>query len=121
MLPDILPPVLHSFNDQDPRVRYYACESVYNICKVARGGCMPLFEPLFDAICKLVADGDANVRNAAQVEPAMAPPAPRDVPCVRLSRLEPFPRPAAPGPPAEGHRGGGAGSTRPPVLHARAA
>jgi len=67
MLPDILPPVLHSFNDQDPRVRYYACESVYNICKVARGGCMPLFEPLFDAICKLVADGDANVRNAAQL------------------------------------------------------
>lgn len=27
-------PVLNSFSDQDSRVRYYACEALYNIAKV---------------------------------------------------------------------------------------
>lgn len=30
----IVPPVLNSFSDQDSRVRYYACEALYNIAKV---------------------------------------------------------------------------------------
>lgn len=30
----IVPPVLNSFLDQDSRVRYYACEALYNIAKV---------------------------------------------------------------------------------------
>jgi hypothetical protein len=30
----IIPPVLNSFTDQDSRVRYYACEALYNIAKV---------------------------------------------------------------------------------------
>ena len=29
-----MPPVLNSFSDQDSRVRYYACEALYNIAKV---------------------------------------------------------------------------------------
>ena len=32
----VVPPVLKSFSDQEPRVRYYACESLYNICKISR-------------------------------------------------------------------------------------
>lgn len=35
-LRQIVPPVLASFTDQDGRVRYYACEALYNIAK-ARG------------------------------------------------------------------------------------
>lgn len=31
----IVPPVLDSFSDQDSRVRYYACEALYNIAKVS--------------------------------------------------------------------------------------
>lgn len=31
----IVPPVLSSFIDQDSRVRYYACEALYNIAKVS--------------------------------------------------------------------------------------
>jgi hypothetical protein len=30
----IVPPVLNAFLDQDSRVRYYACEALYNIAKV---------------------------------------------------------------------------------------
>lgn len=33
-LPELVPPVLSCFTDQDPRVRYYACEALYNIAKV---------------------------------------------------------------------------------------
>ena len=33
----IVPPVLNSFLDQDSRVRYYACEALYNIAKVCLG------------------------------------------------------------------------------------
>lgn len=33
-LPLICPPVLRCFTDQDSRVRYYACESLYNVAKV---------------------------------------------------------------------------------------
>jgi vacuole morphology and inheritance protein 14 len=34
-LEQIVPPVLSSFMDQDSRVRYYACEALYNIAKVS--------------------------------------------------------------------------------------
>lgn len=37
-LRQIVPPVLASFTDQDSRVRYYACEALYNIAKVRTAG-----------------------------------------------------------------------------------
>ena len=52
--------------DQDSRVRYYACEALYNIAKVAREGFMVFFHDVFDALFRLCADSEANVQNAAQ-------------------------------------------------------
>src|ERR1700710_1684335 len=52
-LAEIVPPVLACFTDQDARVRYYACESMYNIAKVAKGGVLPYFNDIFDALCKV--------------------------------------------------------------------
>ena len=52
--------------DQDSRVRYYACEALYNIAKVAREGFMMFFHDVFDALFRLCADSEANVQNAAQ-------------------------------------------------------
>ncbi|KAK6608998.1 vacuole morphology and inheritance protein [Botrytis cinerea] len=51
-LDEIVPPVLACFTDQDARVRYYACESMYNIAKVAKGEVLPYFNDIFDALCK---------------------------------------------------------------------
>lgn len=48
-----MPPVLACFTDQDARVRYYACESMYNIAKVAKGEVLPYFNDIFDALCKV--------------------------------------------------------------------
>ncbi|XP_075518606.1 protein VAC14 homolog [Primulina tabacum] len=66
-LEQIVPPVLASFSDQDSRVRYYACEALYNIAKVVRGDFIVFFNQIFDALCKLSADSDPNVQSAAHL------------------------------------------------------
>ncbi|KAH7683473.1 Vacuole morphology and inheritance protein 14 [Dioscorea alata] len=66
-LEQIVPPVLNSFLDQDSRVRYYACEALYNIAKVVRGEFIVYFNQIFDALCKLSADCDVNVQSAAHL------------------------------------------------------
>jgi vacuole morphology and inheritance protein 14 len=63
----LLPPVLQCFVDPDNKVRYYACESLYNMAKVARGKILPFFNELFDGLCKMAADPDVNVRNGAEL------------------------------------------------------
>jgi len=55
------------FTDQDARVRYYACESMYNITKVARVKTLEYFNEIFDGLVKLSTDPDVQVRNGAQL------------------------------------------------------
>jgi hypothetical protein len=55
-LGEIVPPVLACFSDQDARVRYYACESMYNIAKVAKGEILLFFNEIFDALAKVSVD-----------------------------------------------------------------
>ncbi|GBN00640.1 Protein VAC14 [Araneus ventricosus] len=64
---DLVQPVLSCFNDQDTRVRYYACETLYNIIKVARGSVLPFFPEIFDALSRLSADPDQNVKNGSEL------------------------------------------------------
>ncbi|KAI9773474.1 MAG: hypothetical protein M1840_007691 [Geoglossum simile] len=66
-LSEIVPPVLACFSDQDARVRYYACESMYNIAKVAKGEILLFFNDVFDALCKLAADSELSVKNGAEL------------------------------------------------------
>ncbi|KAF2819569.1 ARM repeat-containing protein [Ophiobolus disseminans] len=66
-LEEIVPPVLACFGDPDARVRYYACESMYNIAKVAKGEILVFFNQVFDALCKLAADSELSVKNGAEL------------------------------------------------------
>eukprot|EP00937_MAST-01D_sp_MAST-1D-sp2_P000165 g165.t1 len=66
-LKHIIPFVLHCFDDPESRVRYYACESLYNIAKVARKGILEYFNQVFDGLCKLFADVDVDVKNGANL------------------------------------------------------
>ncbi|XAR63679.1 hypothetical protein NMG60_11023704 [Bertholletia excelsa] len=66
-LEQIVPPVLNSFLDQDSRVRYYACEALYNIAKVVRGDFIIFFNQIFGALCKLSTDADPSVQSAAHL------------------------------------------------------
>lgn len=66
-LDDIIQPILSCFGDADGRVRYFACESLYNVAKVAKGEILQYFNEVFDVLCRLVADSDEAVRNGADL------------------------------------------------------
>ncbi|CAH2323816.1 VAC14 homolog [Pelobates cultripes] len=66
-LRELIEPVLTCFNDADSRLRYYACEALYNIVKVARGSVLPHFSVLFDGLSKLAADPDPNVKSGSEL------------------------------------------------------
>ncbi|KAL3941650.1 MAG: hypothetical protein SGBAC_004025 [Bacillariaceae sp.] len=66
-LPVLLPPVLHCFDDPESRVRYYACESLYNIAKVSRQAILGYFNQIFEGLTKLFADVDVDVKNGANL------------------------------------------------------
>lgn len=63
----IVPPILSCFGDADSRVRYYACESLYNVAKVAKGEILLYFNEIFDVLCKLISDPDETVRTGADL------------------------------------------------------
>lgn len=64
---ELVNPILDCFTDADSRVRYYACEALYNVVKVSRGSVLTLFNSVFDALSKLSADPDQNVKNAFEM------------------------------------------------------
>lgn len=67
-LTDLLGPILHATQESDSRVRYFACESLYNVTKVVRTQLIPEhFVPLFNAISILTSDHDQNVRSGAEL------------------------------------------------------
>ncbi|XP_026539978.1 protein VAC14 homolog [Notechis scutatus] len=66
-LKELIEPVLTCFGDADSRLRYYACEALYNIVKVARGAIVPHFNVLFDGLSKLAADPDPNVKSGSEL------------------------------------------------------
>lgn len=64
---DLVHPILACFCDSDLRVRYYACESLYNVVKVARGAVLPQFTDIFAALSKLACDSEQSVKNATEL------------------------------------------------------
>ncbi|CAK9437407.1 uncharacterized protein LODBEIA_P17850 [Lodderomyces beijingensis] len=66
-LEDIIKPIFATFKDTDARVRYYACESLYNVAKIARGEILLYFNEIFDVLCILVSDSESSVKNAADI------------------------------------------------------
>ncbi|KAG8899926.1 hypothetical protein FRB99_006354 [Tulasnella sp. 403] len=60
-------PLLRCFHDTESRIRYFACESLYNIAKVSKGEILVYFNPIFDALSKLAADSELSVKNGAEL------------------------------------------------------
>eukprot|EP00916_Digyalum_oweni_P018278 GHVL01030683.1.p1 GENE.GHVL01030683.1~~GHVL01030683.1.p1 ORF type:complete len:701 (+),score=130.02 GHVL01030683.1:58-2160(+) len=59
------PSILKGCDDAVPRVRYLACEALYNALKVTRESALVYFNSIFDALCKLFADPDTEVKSGA--------------------------------------------------------
>ena len=66
-LEQIAKPVLACFSDPDSKIRYFACESFYNIAKVCKGEILVYFNEIFDALSKLAADSELSVKNGAEL------------------------------------------------------
>uniref|UniRef100_A0A1A9WPG6 THAP-type domain-containing protein n=1 Tax=Glossina brevipalpis TaxID=37001 RepID=A0A1A9WPG6_9MUSC len=64
---ELVTPILNCLNDQDVRVRYFACESLYNVVKVSRSAIIPFLPDLFSALSRLVADNDHTVRDGSEL------------------------------------------------------
>ncbi|EPQ28338.1 uncharacterized protein PFL1_04165 [Pseudozyma flocculosa PF-1] len=66
-LEQIAKPVLECFADPDSKIRYFACESFYNIAKVCKGEILVYFNEIFDSLSKLAADSELSVKNGAEL------------------------------------------------------
>ena len=58
----LLPPILNCFDDEESRIRFYACESLYNIVKAARKEILIFINEIFSTLCELYADVDVEVK-----------------------------------------------------------
>ncbi|KAJ5066940.1 tax1 binding protein-related [Anaeramoeba ignava] len=63
----ILESVINCFDDPEPSIRYFACETLYNVAHVSRGFILIFIRDIFSAICKLIDDKDSNVRKVAHL------------------------------------------------------
>ncbi|XP_017076904.2 protein VAC14 homolog [Drosophila eugracilis] len=63
----LVPPIMTCLSDPDLRVRYFACESLYNVVKVARSAIIPFFPELFAALSRLVTDSDQMVKDGSEL------------------------------------------------------
>ncbi|KAI9252337.1 vacuolar protein 14 C-terminal Fig4p binding-domain-containing protein [Phascolomyces articulosus] len=63
----VVPPILACFNSKESRVRYYACECMYNVAKVSKGELLRFFNGLFEGQCMLSNDKEPSVRNGREI------------------------------------------------------
>ncbi|KAH8866099.1 Protein VAC14 like [Schistosoma japonicum] len=61
----IILPIIRTFSDNDPRVRYYACEALFNVMKITRKETLHYLSDVLDAISRGVSDSDSTVRPGA--------------------------------------------------------
>ncbi|XP_031333593.1 protein VAC14 homolog isoform X3 [Photinus pyralis] len=64
---ELIYPIVARFSDPDSRVKYYACESLYNVAKVARGAVLPQFSQIFSALSKIATDSEQSIKNASEL------------------------------------------------------
>ena len=58
-LDQMMIPILACFSDPDPKTRYFACESFYNLAKVCKGEMLVYFNEIFVVLARLAADSEA--------------------------------------------------------------
>ncbi|KAL6928785.1 hypothetical protein ACO0SA_002114 [Hanseniaspora valbyensis] len=63
----IIPSMLPFFYDPNDLVRFYSCESLYNIAKILKGEILVYFNEIFDILCSVTVDPINNVKGAASI------------------------------------------------------
>ena len=67
ILESLMRPVLGCMGDQDAKVRFHACEAMYNICRTSRADVLFAFGAIFDQLCRLSADPDLQVKSGGEL------------------------------------------------------
>ncbi|KAM3959400.1 protein VAC14 homolog [Aphomia sociella] len=66
-LPELTHPIVACFSESESRVRYQAAEALFNVLKIARGDSLPQFPMVFDALARLAADPEPQVKQGAEL------------------------------------------------------
>lgn len=66
-LSELLHPMAACVREGESRVRYLAAEALFNVLKIARGDALPHFPLVFDALARLAADPEPQVRQGAEL------------------------------------------------------
>ncbi|XP_049876848.1 protein VAC14 homolog isoform X2 [Pectinophora gossypiella] len=66
-LPELIHPIVACFSESESRVRYQATEALFNVVKIARGAALAHFPLVFDALARLAADPEPQVKQAAEL------------------------------------------------------
>ncbi|KAJ8717525.1 hypothetical protein PYW08_005924 [Mythimna loreyi] len=66
-LPELVHPIVACFSEGESRVRYQAAEALFNVLKIARGDALPHFALVFDALARLAADPEQQVKQGAEL------------------------------------------------------
>ncbi|KAI8320641.1 ARM repeat-containing protein, partial [Martensiomyces pterosporus] len=64
-LPLMIPPMVSAMSDGESKVRYFACESLYNVAKVGQGHILRWFNDIFDGLARVTADSVRSVKDGA--------------------------------------------------------
>ncbi|SBS98376.1 conserved Plasmodium protein, unknown function [Plasmodium ovale curtisi] len=59
---EILKIIISCMNDPDSKVRYYVCESLYNLCKVSKSVAFSNIEDIFSCLYRIFSDPCPNVK-----------------------------------------------------------
>jgi vacuole morphology and inheritance protein 14 len=65
LFPLIIDPVLKCLKDQNNKIRFAACDTLYNIIKTLRDVVLIKFNDIFEELIDVVADVDDDVKKAA--------------------------------------------------------
>ncbi|CAB3250954.1 unnamed protein product [Arctia plantaginis] len=66
-LPELIHPIVACFSESESRVRYQAAEALFNVLKIARGAALAHFPLVFDALARLAADPEQQVKQGAEL------------------------------------------------------
>ncbi|XP_064073732.1 protein VAC14 homolog [Vanessa tameamea] len=85
-------PIVACLGESEARVRYAATEALFNVLKIARDAALTQFPLVFDALARLAADPEPQVRQGAELLDRLVKDIVTESPCLELSRVVPLVR-----------------------------
>ncbi|XP_045777776.1 protein VAC14 homolog isoform X2 [Maniola jurtina] len=89
---ELIHPIIACLGESEARVRYGATEALFNVLKVARSATVTYFPLVFDALARLAADPEPQVRNGAEVLDRLVKDIVTESSCLDLSSIVPLVR-----------------------------